>query len=174
MKRILQYFVMVVCIPIFCSCQSNGKNQIKTAADWVAYCQDIGDPLKIEPAEARKECFIKAENGFKSIKSEDVPIIYEELVKQISTDDINSALMKDKCYAFVWLSAASFAHLTYLENNFTEGQRIEIADIDSKVANNRDVCAKLAVFVGEDLVKLLPVAYAVSFSEEARRDFLQE
>ena len=165
---------MVICIPIFCSCQLNSKNQIKTTADWVAYCQEIGDPLKIEPAEARKECFIKAENGFKSIKSEDVPVIYEELVKQISTDDINSTLMKDKCYAYVWLTAAIFAHLTYLENNFTEGQRIEIADIESKVANNRDVCAKLAVFVGEDFVTALPVAYILYFSEEARRDFSQE
>lgn len=67
MKRILQYLIMLTsCILIFYSCQSSGKNQIKTAADWVDYCSDIDDPFKILDQGAGKEdfreCFEKAEN----------------------------------------------------------------------------------------------------------------
>lgn len=176
MKRILQYFVMVVCIPIFCSCQSNGKNQIKTAADWVAYCREIDDPVKIIEQGGEKECFRdcfrKAENGFNSIKPEDVSVILTDLVLQITNGDDDSPLMKDKCYAFTWLFAAYTAHTTYLEDKFTEEQKVEITNIVETAASTPVFSGKIGLFVGEYTYNLIIIIYSTIFSEDAAEDIL--
>lgn len=149
----------------------NVKDQIKTTADWIAFCQRIDDPAKKKKAGGSSEdvrsIFETVEyDGFQNIKSEDVPTILKELVEQISTDDLDNPLMKDKCYAYVWLTAASFAHTTYLENNFTEGQRVEIADLTSKAS--KQIASQLSVFVGEPSFTIIMISYAAMFSEEAR------
>ena len=110
-----------MCMVLLVSC---GGSKITTTDDWVALCGSTTDVKVIDKA-------------FLAMEPEAALDIFEDLLNQIVTDDVNSPLMKDKCEAMSYLWGDIVYHNMQGDVQFSQGQKLIFVDLSSgKLYNN--------------------------------------